>query len=151
VSQVGQASFGGTGSPSFTTREAETTAVVQNGDSLLLGGIIQETTRRGRDGVPYLMDLPVLGRLFRLDRDEVQRVELIVLLTPHVVRGRREALQVTQEYKDRLWDVMDDIERTSGLRKPTEKELYERYRLRSRTTTAERPRAGLLPNRDWED
>jgi general secretion pathway protein D len=151
VSAVGQPNFGATGSPSFTTREAETTAVVQNGDSLLLGGIIQEGTRRSRSGVPYLMDVPVLGRLFRFDTDEVSRVELIVLLTPHVVRSRREALEVTQEYKDRLWDVMDDIERTSGLKVPTKKQLYERYRLRSRTTTAERPRAGLLPNRDWED
>jgi general secretion pathway protein D len=151
VSQVGQDNFGATGSPSFTTREAETTAVVQNGDSLLLGGIIQETTRRSRSGVPYLMDLPVLGRMFRFESDDVQRVELIVLLTPHVVRSRREAIEITQEYKDRLWDVMDDVERTSGLRKPTKRELYERYRLRSRTTTAERPRAGLLPNRDWED
>ena len=97
------------------------------------------------------MDVPVLGRLFRFDNDTVSRVELIVLLTPHVVRGRREALEVTQEYKDRLWDVMDDVQRTSGLRAPTKKELYERYRVRSRTTTAERPRAGLLPNRDWED
>jgi general secretion pathway protein D len=151
VSQVGQDNFGATGSPSFTTREAETTAVVQNGDSLLLGGIIQESTRRGRTGVPYLMDVPVLGRLFRFDNDTVSRVELIVLLTPHVVRGRREALEVTQEYKDRLWDVMYDVQRTSGLRAPTKKELYGRYRVRSRTTTAERPRAGLLPNRDWED
>jgi general secretion pathway protein D len=151
VSQVSSDNFGQTGSPSFSTREAETTAVVQNGDSLLLGGIIQETSRRNRSGVPYLMDIPFLGRMFRFDVDNVQRVELIVLLTPHVVRTRREALEVTQEYKDRLWDVIDDVERTAGLRQPTKRELYERYRMRSRTTTAERPRAGLLPNRDWED
>lgn len=151
VSQVSSDNFGQTGSPSFSTREAETTAVVQNGDSLLLGGIIQETSRRNRSGVPYLMDIPILGRMFRFDVDNVQRVELIVLLTPHVVRTRREALETTQEYKDRLWDVIDDVERTAGLRPPTKQELYERYRLRSRTTTAERPRAGLLPNRDWED
>jgi general secretion pathway protein D len=151
VSQVSSDNFGQTGSPSFSTREAETTAVVQNGDSLLLGGIIQETSRRNRSGVPYLMDIPILGRMFRFDVDNVQRVELIVLLTPHVVRTRREALETTQEYKDRLWDVIDDVERTAGLRAPTKHELYERYRMRSRTTTAERPRAGLLPNRDWEE
>jgi general secretion pathway protein D len=137
-----------TGSPAFTTREAETTAVVQNGDSLLIGGIIQETTSRGRSGVPYLMDLPVVGRLFRVDSDSVRRVELIVLLTPKVIRNRGEALQVTQEYKDRLWDVVDEIENTKGLRAPTPTELYQRKRLRARATTAEKPRAGVLPNRD---
>jgi general secretion pathway protein D len=140
-----------TGSPAFTTREAETTAVVQNGDSLLIGGIIQETTSRGRSGVPYLMDLPVVGRLFRSDSDSVRRVELIVLLTPKVIRNRGEALQVTQEYKDRLWDVVDEIENTKGLRAPTPEELHRRKRMRARATTAEKPRTGVLPNRDTSD
>jgi general secretion pathway protein D len=140
-----------TGSPAFTTREAETTAVVQNGDSLLLGGIISETTSRGRSGVPYLMDLPVLGRLFRTDNDSVRRIELIILLTPKVIRNRGEAIQVTQEYKDRLWDVVDEIENTKGLRVPTTSEIYNRKRMRNRGTTAERPRDGVLPNRDSDD
>lgn len=150
VSAVGNDSFGQTGSPSFNTRVAETTAVVQDSDSLLIGGIIREDTRRRRSGVPYLMDVPVLGRLFRFDNDEVERVELIILLTPHVVRNRAEALEVTQEYKDRLWDVVDEIERTKGLQRPTNQQLRSVERLRSRTTTAEKPR-DLLPNRAWED
>lgn len=150
VSQVGTESFGSSGSPSFITREAETTAVVQDGDSLLIGGIIQENTRRSRSGVPYLMDIPVLGRLFRFDQDDVERVELIILLTPQVVRNRSEALEVTQGYKDRMWDVVDEIERTKGLQPPTKMQLRSVERLRSRTTTAEKPR-DLLPNRAWED
>lgn len=150
VSQVGTESFGSSGSPSFITREAETTAVVQDGDSLLIGGIIQENTRRSRSGVPYLMDIPVLGRLFRFDQDDVERVELIILLTPQVVRNRAEALEVTQGYKDRMWDVMDEIERTKGLQMPTKEQMRAQDRLRSRTTTAEKPR-DLLPNRAWED
>ncbi|MEW6273030.1 MAG: hypothetical protein AB1689_27445, partial [Thermodesulfobacteriota bacterium] len=148
VSEVGDANFGGTGSPAFTTREAETTAVVQNGDSLLIGGIIQETSSRGRAGVPYLMDLPVLGRLFRTDNDNVRRVELIVLLTPHVIRNRSESLLVTEEYKDRLWDVVDEIERTSGLKPPSKAERAYINRLRSRSTKAQRPADGMLPNRE---
>lgn len=150
VSAVGTDSFGQTGSPAFNTRVAETTAVVQDGDSLLIGGIIREDTRRSRSGVPYLMDIPVVGRLFRFDNDSVERVELIMLLTPHVVRNRAEALEVTQEYKDRLWDVVDEIERTKGLQRPTNQQLRSVERLRSRTTTAEKPR-DLLPNRAWED
>ncbi len=65
VSDVGAPSFGNTNSPSFTTRDAETTAVVQDGDTLAIGGIISDTTRRDRSGIPYLMDLPVLGPSFR--------------------------------------------------------------------------------------
>jgi general secretion pathway protein D len=150
VSDVDNNSFGSSGSPSFILREAETTAVVQDGDSLLIGGIIQETTTRGRSGVPYLMDIPVMGQLFRFENDQVRRVELIILLTPHVVRSRAEALEVTQGYKDRLWDVVDEIERTKGLRPPTQQQLRSVERLRERTTTAEKP-GDLLPNRAWED
>jgi general secretion pathway protein D len=152
VSDVDKNFQSSTGSPAFTTRETETTAVVQNGDSLLVGGIIQEVTSRGRSGVPYLMDIPGIGRLFRVDSDTARRVELIVLLSPKVIRNRAEALQVTQEYKDRLWDVVDEIEATKGMRAPTRAEMYRMKRLRSRATTAEKPRMGLLPNREpWDE
>lgn len=150
VSEVDDNFDSSTGSPAFILREAETTAVVQDGDSLLIGGIIQETSSRGRSGVPYLMDIPVLGRLFRFDQDTVRRVELIILLTPRVVRSRAEALEVTQSFKDRLWDVMDEVDRTAGLKAPSRQQLKSVERLRSRTTTAEKP-ADLLPNRAWED
>src|SRR5262245_41391765 len=51
--------------PSFDTRNAETTAVVQDGETLVLGGIIAEHKTQDRRGVPYLMDIPVLGRFSR--------------------------------------------------------------------------------------
>jgi len=151
VSDIGAASFGATGSPSFISRQTETTAVVQNGDTLMIGGIIQESTQRNRSGVPYVMDIPVIGRLFRFDTDTITRTELMVLLTPHVVRNREEGLQLTDEYRARLKDVVHEIERTRGLHKPTPEELYEIRRLRSRATSAERPHLGQLPNRDMEE
>lgn len=151
VSEVDNSFSSATGSPAFTTREAETTAVVQNGDSLLIGGIIQESTSRGRSGVPYLMDLPVVGRLFRVDTDNVRRVELIILLTPHVIRNRSESLLVTEQYKDRLWDVVDEIERTSGLKPPSQAEMNYIRKLRSRSTEAQKPTVGVLPNRESDD
>ncbi|MBY0279954.1 hypothetical protein K2Z84_31850, partial [Candidatus Binatia bacterium] len=151
VSDVGDQNFGSTGSPSFITRAAETTAVVQNGDSLLIGGIIQETSSRGRSGVPYLMDLPLVGRLFRVDTDAVRRIELIIMLTPHVIRNRSESLLVTEEYKDRLWDVVDEIERTSGLKPPSQAEMNYIRKLRNRSTTNQKPGEGLLPNRESND
>ena len=151
VSDVDDSVTSSTGSPTFIVREAETTAVVQDGDTLLIGGIIQETTGRSRTGIPYLMDIPVLGQLFRYENSTVRKTELIIMITPHVIHGRADGLEVTQNYKDRLWDVVDEIERTGGLRPPTQSEVAEKMRMRGRTTTAERPQAGFLPNRDWED
>ncbi len=102
VSAVGQEEFGRTNSPSFVSREAETTVVVQDGESVVLGGIIDEQTRRTRSGVPYLMNAPILGRLFRVDSERTERTELIILITPHVIRNRQELHDVTSEFSGRI-------------------------------------------------
>ena len=102
VSAVGQEEFGRTNSPSFVSREAETTVVVQDGESVVLGGIIDEQTRRTRSGVPYLMNAPILGRLFRVDSERTERTELIILITPHVIRNRQELHSVTSEFSGRI-------------------------------------------------
>jgi len=111
VSAVGVPNFGSTGSPSFTTRDAETTAVVQDGDTLAIGGIIQDQKTRSRSGVPYLMDLPVFGRFFESTQDTTDRTELVILITPHVVRNRAESRDVTEELKGRLSAVKNELEK----------------------------------------
>ncbi len=67
VSQIASATTGGIASPTFSTRESETTVVVQSGETIVIGGIIDDTVDRSRTGVPYLMDIPVIGRAFRVD------------------------------------------------------------------------------------
>ena len=102
VSSVGAPNFGSTGSPSFLTRDAETTAVVQDGETLVIGGIIQEEKTRDRTGIPYLMDLPVVGRFLGSTSENTTRTELVILITPHVVRNKDEARSVTDEFKSKL-------------------------------------------------
>jgi len=113
VSDVGSPDFGSTGSPSFTTRDAETTAVVQDGDTLAIGGIIGERKTRDRSGIPYLMDLPVLGRFFGTTSDHATRTELVILITPHVIRNKDESRYVTQDFKNKLSDVKNELERVA--------------------------------------
>jgi type II secretory pathway component GspD/PulD (secretin) len=48
------------------------------------------------------MDVPVLGRIFRVDTDRVDRTEIIILITPHVIRNRKEARSVTEEFEERI-------------------------------------------------
>jgi general secretion pathway protein D len=116
VSDVDAQTFGDTGSPSFISRETETTVVVQNGESVLLGGIIDDQLRRERRGVPFLMDMPVLGRLFRVESERIDRTELILLITPHVIRSRDEARSVTEEFESRIRNLKRMIERIKGQR-----------------------------------
>jgi Flp pilus assembly secretin CpaC len=113
VSDVGSPDFGSTGSPSFTTRDAETNAVVQDGDTLAIGGIIGERKTRDRSGVPYLMDLPVFGRFFGTTADHSTRTELVILITPHVIRNKDESQFVTQDLKNKLSDVKNELERVA--------------------------------------
>jgi general secretion pathway protein D len=95
-------SFGSTGSPAFSTREIDTTLVVQNGSTVLLGGIIDDSISHTRSGVPYLMDLPVLGWAFRSERDTNDRTELLLTITPYVIRSREEAETVTADFSERI-------------------------------------------------
>ncbi|HYB98062.1 MAG TPA: type II secretion system secretin GspD [Candidatus Limnocylindrales bacterium] len=102
-------------SPTFTTREAETTVVVHSGETIIIGGIISESSNEDRSGVPYLMDVPVLGQLFRSDNTNRRRTELIILITPFVVRDREEAQSVTEEFRRRVDRVLEDVEKPGSV------------------------------------
>jgi pilus assembly protein CpaC len=73
--------------PSIKTRRAETTVEIPSGGSLAMAGMIQEQTKQQINGIPGLMQLPILGTLFK-SRDYINRqTELMVLVTPYVVRA----------------------------------------------------------------
>jgi len=73
--------------PSISTRRAETTVEIPSGGSLALAGMIQEKTKQQINGIPGLMQLPILGSLFR-SRDYINnQTELMVLVTPYIVRA----------------------------------------------------------------
>ena len=73
--------------PSIKTRRAETTVEIPSGGSLAMAGMIQEQTKQQINGMPGLMQVPVLGALFK-SRDFINRqTELVVLVTPYVVRS----------------------------------------------------------------
>ena len=113
--------------PSFDVRQAETTAVVQDGETLVIGGIITDAKNRTRAGIPYLMDIPVFGRFFGRTADEFQRTELIMLITPHVIRNREESRRVTEDFKKSLSTVRNELERMSRERdKLQQRPLEER-------------------------
>lgn len=97
--------------PAFNTQDAETTAVVHDGETLVIGGLIGERKSKGRSGIPYLMDIPVVGRFFGTTNDSTDRTELIMLITPRVIRNRNESRQVTAEFKAGLERVRDELER----------------------------------------
>jgi pilus assembly protein CpaC len=79
------------GNPSFDTRSAETTVELPSGGSMMMAGLIKDSTRQNISGMPGLRKLPVLGTLFR-SRDFVQnQTELVVIVTPYLVGSTAEA------------------------------------------------------------
>ena len=94
----------------FNVRDAETTAVVQDGQTLVIGGIITDNLRKTRIGIPLLMDVPVLGPLFRTDLERSDRTELVILITPRVIRNRREGEYVTERFLSKVRAVRRELE-----------------------------------------
>jgi len=78
----------GTGSailpPTVNTRNAETTVLLRDGETIAIGGLITENINKSVAGIPFLMSIPILGYLFKTVSDRKQRTELIVFLTPKI-------------------------------------------------------------------
>ncbi|MDA8079756.1 MAG: hypothetical protein M0Z79_12560 [Nitrospiraceae bacterium] len=102
ISAIGDAVVvGGLDEVSINKTEATSNLVARDGETIIIGGLIREDTTKASSGIPLLSRIPIFGALFGNTSDKVTRNELIILLTPHVVRNQQEAKDVTSEYVDR--------------------------------------------------
>ncbi|MBI4773605.1 MAG: type II secretion system secretin GspD [Deltaproteobacteria bacterium] len=102
----------GINSPVFFKRVATTTLTVQDGQSVLIGGLISQTKSRNRSGVPGLSRLPLIGWLFGYYEDSANKTELMLLLTPRVIEHIEEADLVTAEFRQKVQSLRLSIDRT---------------------------------------
>jgi general secretion pathway protein D len=86
-------------SPRFFKREAETSVVLLNNQTLVLGGLIQNKRTRIRTGIPFLNRIPVLGYLFGSTEEIISRTELLLLITPRVVGSALDAARITDQMR----------------------------------------------------
>lgn len=91
-------------------REATSNLVVQDGNTIVIGGLIREDIQSSREGLPLLSKIPLLGYLFGSTTDKETRTELIMLLTPHVIRNQTEAAEITSEHLKRLKGVKKEMD-----------------------------------------
>lgn len=89
-------------SPTIEQRKIATSVAVQDGQTLALGGLIKNEVTKGRTTIPVLGDIPVLGHLFGDTSNTLTRTELVVFLTPHVVRTPVDAAAVTEELREKI-------------------------------------------------
>ena len=102
VSDVEETTTSNIDSPTISQRRIASTVAVQSGEAIALGGLIQDDREESRAGVPWLARLPVVGWLFGQTARVARRTELLVLITPRLVRDQTQAREVTQELRERL-------------------------------------------------
>ena len=105
VSKAQAVAVGGIQSPVISNRKAETNLVVQSGQTVVIGGLIEEVESYVVSGIPYLSRLPWIGFLFGTTSISKAKKELILLLTPHVIETINEADSVTREIRGKMSDI----------------------------------------------
>lgn len=106
VSDVQQTRSGVSNSPTITTRRVATTVSVQDGQVIALGGLFRDSKSFGKNGVPILSRVPVLGGLLFGNNDNTQkRTELIILIKPHVLRTPDDLTAITEELRAKIQTV----------------------------------------------
>ncbi|MCU7806225.1 MAG: type II secretion system secretin GspD [Candidatus Thiodiazotropha sp. (ex Lucinoma borealis)] len=102
VSDVSTVAASSVDSPTISTRKINSTVAVQNGEALILGGLITDRDDNGSTGLPYLNKLPVIGWLFGQESKFSKRTELVVVLVPRVVSNSSENSQVVESFRKKL-------------------------------------------------
>jgi general secretion pathway protein D len=111
VSSLGTpATIAGQDYSSIDKTETTTNLVAQDGETIIIGGLIREDATKEKTGIPFISRIPLLGSLFSFNRNDSTRTELIILLTPHVLKTQRDALNVTGEYIDKYQSTSKDKE-----------------------------------------
>lgn len=102
VSDISTRTISGISSPIISTRRISTSIAVQDGQVMALGGLFRNSKNFGKNGIPLLSRIPVIGGVFGNQTTNDTKTELIVLLKPHVIRNVDDGRAVTEELREKL-------------------------------------------------
>ncbi|PIR22708.1 MAG: type II secretion system protein GspD [Deltaproteobacteria bacterium CG11_big_fil_rev_8_21_14_0_20_45_16] len=86
VNERGEEVVTGSGQFATTTREATTTSIVKDGQTIVIGGIMRDRKSESMTKVPFLGDIPILGWLFKSRNSNTEKINLLLFITPHIIR-----------------------------------------------------------------
>ncbi|MEZ4405246.1 MAG: secretin N-terminal domain-containing protein [Polyangiales bacterium] len=152
ISEVGASSGGTLGAVTINRRTAKTVTVVRDQNTVVIGGLIRSTDTNSETRIPILGDIPILGALFRRTQRTVQRSNLLLVLTPYIIRDQSDLRRIferkmreRQEFLDRYFVFSDadyepprDWTRTNGLVEEIRQSLRD-LRERADVEEASRP------------
>ena len=111
--------------PTTSNRQVENTVFVSNGESVMIGGILSETQSEVETKVPFLGDIPILGWAFKSTTDTVRKVNLLIVLTPHIVRDPEDLAMITVHRRERFHSSAGDQMTLSEKEKEARSEALE--------------------------
>lgn len=133
VSNVNEAAVkvGGSDYPSFTKRKVETNVTLEEGRTLMIAGLIQDLGNKNSSGLPGLKDIPLFGALFGAKSDSKTKNELIITITPYIVRNRVDGDKLTNAFQDSVQKIKEMVQKSDASNFPekSEKAAAERVRL----------------------
>jgi general secretion pathway protein D len=114
VSEVSTTSSGT--NPTFFKRSISTNLVASQDQSIVLGGLVKERKSLDRTGLPWFYKIPVFGWLFGSRADSVSRNELLIFITPRVIRSVEEGIQLSRDFEDRVQQLKGRMGEVQGIR-----------------------------------
>ncbi len=112
ISSPGTPTPGDTLGPTFNKTSVNTTLSVKDGETVAIAGLITNHNSVGRAGVPLLSEIPLLGSLFGQSTASTTRTEVLILITPHVIKTPERFDEMSQELKDSLRNVRRLVDKT---------------------------------------
>jgi general secretion pathway protein D len=91
--------------PTFTQSKVQCTLTVKDGETVAIAGLIRETKSMTRSGFPLISDIPIIGSLFGQTSRNNRRSELIIMITPHVIKDPDEFMEFSRQFKDSMKNV----------------------------------------------
>ncbi len=89
-------------SPTISDRRINTTVAIQDGETVALGGLIQDNKTTEHYGIPYIQNIPYLGNMFRSTTNDHDRTELLVLITPHIIQSAQRMRDITTDLRSEM-------------------------------------------------
>ncbi|MEM9440428.1 MAG: type II secretion system secretin GspD [Pseudomonadota bacterium] len=135
VSDVVQTTTSGIDSPTIAQRRISTSVVVSSDQTVVLGGLIEDDVDEINTGVPLLKDIPFIGALFSATTKVTDRKELLVMITPKVLKNPQDAIEATEEIRRRFYDLeplQEKLGRDRLTIDPVEKQPATRQSLQDR-------------------
>jgi general secretion pathway protein D len=102
ISAVANNATAGTLTPTISQRKVRSSIAVASGQTVLLAGLISERQEKGRQGIPGLIEVPILGELFSQNSGAIQRTELIIFIRPQIIRNGVDAYRVAEQLRDKM-------------------------------------------------